>query len=801
MNTAAPVSGPLPAGGTTSSTPERQNGTPMHQRTVPHSVFRREPDPADSFIDLNRLLTILVRRARLIALSVALAVTLGITYLVFATSVYTSLTQILLDEDLSRYAEESEPSPQSSQQVDMRISSAVEILKSGRLAQRVVDDLKLADNETILNPPQSPVAVVKGWAKSLTSSTPAASEEALANGRREKAAATLQQSLTVERVGRSAVLAVSFRSTDPQLTAAITKRFAEAFFEDQLSANFTATEQASTWLQERLTDIQARAQEAALEVERYRSENGLTTARGELMSEQQLADLNSQLILAQADAASASARYAQFRAIVEQGPDKAIDNASIPTQQAGGSVLQELRERYNSVVKRAQDIAQNFGDDHPQAAALLAEKENLAGQIYRELQQLTASFRNEYEVARSREVSLRDSIGKVAGNNAEANRSSVRLRELEQKATALKALSESYLARFEQASQKQSFPIAKARVISDAGVPTSPSSPKKTLVLGLSLVLGLMAGGALTFVQELRERTFRLENDLRTILGLKPLGYLPQVGGSRKRKPAITGAKVVKTEPVPGEEDDVIPLERMTRVVLDAPRSAFAETLRNARLTSETMLHGRESRVIGVTSALPGEGKSTVATNFAALLAVSGKRTLLIDADVRRPGLSAMMKPPPQVGLVEVLQGEIPWMQAIKTDRRSQLTILPIALRTDDARRHEANELMSSVAMKQFIEEARQAYDYVVVDLPPLGPVVDAKAFEPLADGFLFVIEWGKTSTALVRELLAAEHRIEGKVLGAILNKADMSALPSYSDAGAAERHRDLYHQYYVDQV
>ncbi|WP_119255172.1 polysaccharide biosynthesis tyrosine autokinase [Shinella zoogloeoides] len=774
----------------------------MHQRTVPHSsILRREPDPSDSFIDLNRLLAILVRRARLIGLSVALAVALGVAYLLFATPVYTSQTQILLDEDLSRYAEESEPSPQSSQQIDMRISSAAEILKSGRLALRVVDDLKLSDNETILNPPQSPVAMVKGWAKALTSSGPDVPEEALANGRREKAAATLQQSLTVERAGRSAVLAVSFRSTDPQLAAAITKRYAEAFFEDQLSANFTATEQASTWLQERLTDIQARAQEAALEVERYRSENGLTTARGELMSEQQLADLNSQLILAQADAASASARYAQFKAIVEQGPDKAVDNASIPTQQAGGSVLQQLRERYNSVVKRAQDITQNFGADHPQAAALRAEKEDLAGQIYRELQQLTASYRNEYEVARSRETSLRENIDKVAGSNAVANRSSVRLRELEQKATALKALSESYLSRFEQASQKQSFPIAKARVISDAGVPTAPSSPKKTLVLGLSLVLGLMAGGALTFVQELRERAFRLENDVRTILGLKPLGYLPLVGGQKKRKPAMIGAKAVKAEPVPGEADEDIPLERMTRIVLDAPRSAFAETLRNAKLTSETMLTGHESRVIGVTSALPGEGKSTVATNFAALLAISGKRTLLIDADVRRPGLSAMMKPAPQIGLIEAVSGEIPWTQAVKTDRRSQLTILPIALGKDAARRHDGNELISSPAMKQLLNEARQAFDYVIVDLAPVGPVVDAKAFEPLADGFLFVVEWGKTPSNLVRDLLAAEHRIEAKTLGVVLNKTDMAALARYSDAGAAEKYRDLYDQYYTDNM
>ena len=777
----------------------------MHQRTVPHSsVFRRDPEPSDSFIDLDRLLAILARHARLIALTVALAVALGVTYLVFATPIYTSATQVLLDEDLSRYAEESEPSPQSSQQADMRISSAVEILKSGRMALRVVDDLRLADNEIILNPPQSPVAIVKGWVKSLTSlvsTGPDPSEADLLNGRRQKAAALLQQALSVERVARSSVVAVSFRSSDPQLAAAITRKYADAYLEDQLNANFDATEQATIWLQERLTDLQGRAQAAALEVERYKNENGLTSARGELMSEQQLADLNSQLIVAQADTASASARYNQFKAIIEQGAEKAVDNATIPTKETDTSLIQELRGRYIAVVKREQEITQNFGADHPQAAALRTDKADLTRQIYQELQQLTASYRNEYEVARSREDSLRESIEKVAGNNAVANRSLVHLRELEQKATALKLLSESYLSRYEQASQQQSFPIAKARVISDAGVPVSPSSPSKTMVIGLSLVLGLMAGGALTFVQEMRERYFRVEGDIRTVLGLKPLGYLPLVGGQKKRKPAMIGAKVVKPEPGSPEEEEVIPLERMTRVVLDAPRSAFAETLRNAKLASDVMLQGCESRVIGVVSALPGEGKSTVATNFAALLAASGKRTLLIDADLRKPSLSAMLQPTPQAGLVETILGEIPWNQAIKIDRQTKLAVLPIALRPGSGALHHTNELVSSPGMKRLIAEVRKAFDYVIVDLAPLGPVVDAKAFEPMADGFVFVVEWGKTPSALVRDLLTAENRIEAKVLGVVLNKTDMAALPRYSDFGGAEKYRQLYDEYYTESM
>ncbi len=438
-------------------------------------------EQSDGFIDLDRLVAAVFRRARLVTAFVVLFIALGAAYLLFATPYYTSMTQILLDENLSKYAEE-EPVPVNSQMLDTQIASAVEILKSGELALRVVDKLKLSENETILNPPRSPVDVVKEWLKTATglfSGGPEVTEAAARNGRRQKAAAIIQQSLAVERVSRSSVVAVAFRSSDPVLAATIARGYASAYLTDQLNANFEATERASVWLQERLTDLQQRSQAAALEVAHYRAENGLTAARGELMSEQQMADLNSQLIVAQADTASASARYNQYKSIVDQGPENAVKNATISSKEGDNSVIRDLRTRYLTVGKREREVSDNFGADHPQAVSLRTEQEDVARQIYQELQQLTASYKNEYEVAQSREASLRKSIQGIAGKTSDSSEQLVQLRELEQKAAALKTLYESYLGRYEQATQQQTFPIAKARVISEAGVPVSPSSPKK----------------------------------------------------------------------------------------------------------------------------------------------------------------------------------------------------------------------------------------------------------------------------------------------------------------------------------
>jgi len=769
----------------------------------PRTIFPAETRDSDTFIDLDKLWAAAIRRLRVIIICLVATVVLAGLYLFTAQPIYTALTQILIDDNLSRYAED-EQNSQTAQQIDNRMSSAVEILKSKALALRVVDQGKFDQNEMLVNPPRSPVDLAKGAIKSvvamLTPGGPPPSEELERLGRREKAAAVLQQSLTVERVGRSSVIALSVRSPDPQLSASIARTYAESYLTDQLNANFDASEKASLWLQERLNDLNTRSQQASLAVEQYKVEHNLVSPRGELLSAQQLSDLNSQLIVAQADAASASARYQQYRTIIDKGPEAAVENAVVSARETDNSVIQDLRKRYISINDREQGVVQQFGADHPQAVALKAEKEDVSQQIYRELQQLTGSFRNEFEVASSREKSLRDSIERVAGRNSEANVSMVQLHELEQKAAALKSLYESYLGRFEEATQRQSFPIAKARVISEAGLPTAPSSPRKTLTMALSVVLGLLIGGAAATLLEFRERFFRTGDDVQEKLGQRFLGYLPKVStalAEESQAPPVPPA-ATEGEAAAAPAGNPISFRRLMRIAVEAPRSHFAETLRNAKLACDIMLQDRKCRVIGVVSCLPGEGKSLVAANFAGLLAATGVRTLVIDADLRNPGLSRMLGSEPEVGLVEVILQKTSWTNAARVDRRSRLTILPMTMRSRNLAH--TSELLASSGMSQFLESIKETFDVIVVDLAPLIPVIDAKAFEPYVDGFVFVTEWGVTPVKAVQSVLRSEPQIASKTVGVILNKTEMSELHRYADPGAPERLRNSYASYYKDK-
>jgi polysaccharide biosynthesis transport protein len=775
----------------------------MHQRTFPlNSRVAVSQDEADRFIDLEQLIAIAWRQARLVGLCAALGLALGVLYLLFTPQVYTSYTNILLDENLARFAEDDRRPTAGRPEAESMISSEVEIMKSARLARSVVLSQRLHENPAFLSPQISPIAWVKGQIRAVLGMffstpvppSPGVSAEDL---KIQRATELLQNSITAERLGRSFVVALSFQSTDPQLAGAVTRAYANAYLSDQLDANFDATQRATVWLQGRLADLRENSQAAASEAERFKAEHGLTAARGELLSEQQLSDLNKQLILAQAETANAFARYSQYKSIIDSGPENAVRNATIPADQASNPALGDLRDlktRYLNVTKRERDIVSRFGEDHPQAVNLRREQEDMTRRIFEELKKLTESYRNEYEVAKARETSLRTNVGQMAGDSSTAGQSMVRLRELEQKAEALATLYQTYLARYEEVSQQRSFPIAKARVISEAVDPRSPSSPQKSMVLALSLVLGLFGGAGVAAYQEFRERFFRTGDDVRAALNVNFLGYLPVI--TRQPKPAKpVGAKAYNDS----RREEGEPLTpRILRVAINSPTSSFAETLRNAKLATDVVLQGTPCKVIGFVSVLPHEGKTTAAANFAGLLAANGARTLLIDGDLRNPGLSRALSIASEKGLVDAVVGEQRWQNAVKIDRSTKLAILPAAVRS---RLSHTSELLSGPGMRDLVEDARKSFDYIVVDLPPLAPVVDAKAFAPFADGFIMVTAWGATPRALVRSTLQSEPLINSKVLGVILNKTDMKKLARFGSLGGYEQYLDRYSSYYTDQT
>ena len=206
--------------------------------------------------------------------------------------------------------------------------------------------------------------------------------------------------------------------------------------------------------------------------------------------------------------------------------------------------------------------------------------------------------------------------------------------------------------------------------------------------------------------------------------------------------------------------------------------SRFTEAIRAIKLANDLNESGKANRVVGITSSLPNEGKSTIAVSLAQMMSQVGARTILVDCDLRNPSLSNALAPRAKIGLMDVIAEKVSFEEAIWTDRPTKMTFLPVGAKT---RLAHSSEILSSFAIKKLFEKLRESYDYVVVDLPPLAPIVDVRATAHLVNSFVFVVEWGRTKTDIVEHVLGHAHGVYKNLLGVVLNKVDMNTLGRYA--------------------
>jgi succinoglycan biosynthesis transport protein ExoP len=344
---------------------------------------------------------------------------------------------------------------------------------------------------------------------------------------------------------------------------------------------------------------------------------------------------------------------------------------------------------------------------------------------------------------------------------------------------------QNFLQRQQQANQGKSFPVQAARVISEADVPTAPSSPRKSLMMVVGLILGFAGGTAFGAVREFRDRFFRTGDQIRKELAIEFLGLVP----------IVTQRATDDHDQAAGSRRSLRTWQAMNYVV-EEPLSAFAETMRRIKIAVDMAHIDNGPKVIGVVSVLPREGKSTVSANLARLIASQGARTLLIDADLRGLGLTRVMASDAQSGLLEVLLENLDLATVARKDPKTKMVFLPSVARREIS--HTA-DVLASTAMGNFLAEAGASFDYIIVDLPPLAPVADASAFARHLDAAVMVVEWGGIARTIVRSTLASEPELASKMVGAVLNKVDVEKMKLYSDFGSNEYYYGRYSSYYTN--
>jgi len=317
-------------------------------------------------------------------------------------------------------------------------------------------------------------------------------------------------------------------------------------------------------------------------------------------------------------------------------------------------------------------------------------------------------------------------------------------------------------------------------------LPRGASSPKSTLTLIASVLFGGFFGLCFAALNELRERSFRLGTQITRELGFHFVGYLPNLRtGTRRRK----GGSAVGG---PAEIQDIV-RGQVLNAKANMSVTAFTETLKASKIALHDRRHAGRATVLGVTSILPGEGKTTYAVAFAEMLAASGSKVLLIDGDLRHPAASRLTAPTATAGLIDAVEGR-PWRALLQTDNRTGLAILPAATSLEQS---QISDPLTSAAMGRLLNEARDAFDHVIIDLPPLNPMVDALSILPWTDGFMLIVEWGRTPRRLVRTTIEREPQLESGLVGVVLNKVNFDRLARYSELGDSERYIRSYETYY----
>lgn len=744
--------------------------------------------PSDiQLIDLDRLWSIARRQARVMAICIAIGLVLGILYIVLTPRTYMATSQILIDQRMQSAVSDVAPISRSSE-LESEILNQTEILRSTRVARVVAQAEGLATDIDFLNPPPSFFSQVTSLI-TLPISTlfggPDGSEtRVLTEISVDSAATRLSNGIFVSRVGRSSVIRLGYQSHSPDLAYRIVNAYTQAFLQDQLNADLEASRDAADWLQQRLGELGESQREAALAVEQFRLESGLSFSLDEGLANQRLQALTSQLIIAQAETVRIRALSEQITQIIAAGPEMAGANVSlIAGSDADDPEVRELRTRFTSIEQRLGELIAVYGEDHPQVAALQRERVSVSAQLYTLLQRLNERYRGELSIAELRESGLRADIEAEGMTSATANQAQIQLNELQQRAAALGVLYNSYLSRYEETIQRQSFPIPAVRVITEPSRPSNPSGPRLMFSLAAFLVFGGIMGLGFGTLNELRERSFRLGSQLTRETGARFLGYLPKVRAAGGRRNG------------PNERPDSVHrnvLDQISDRRANAPTTAFVETLKATKITLQTLQHSGKGVAVGIASILPGEGKTTYSIALAEMLAADGANTLLIDADLRKCTATDILVPDADIGLPDVARGR-PWRQ-VMTYLDSGLAVIPASSRESAMR---GGDSLTTSSTQVMLEETRQLFDYVIIDLPPLGPVVDALSVLPWTDGFVLVTEWGKTPRRLVRSLFESEERMRDDVLGVVLNKVDFDKLARYSEPESSERYLNAYRSYY----
>ncbi len=669
---------------------------------------------------------------------------------------------------------------------DDTLRTQFEVLKARALARRVIEELKL-DQEEEFRPDEggavsSLLGGIRDW---LQPESPSGSDK-------DPLRAIIDNylgRLDVVPVRQARLVNISFRSEDPALATKVINSHAEHFIKQNLQFKVEATQEASEFLEENLTAMKIKLENADDKLQQYSQQNQiLFTEEGKNTATEKLRQLEEAYTKAQEDRIHKDS----YNRLVNDGQADALP------QLVGNNLITELTTKLADLQREHSQLSITFKPDYPAVLRIAGQIAQIRTSIDAEKVRVERVIRSEYSAALSRERLLSEELEKQRAVVNKINEDIIQYNIYKADAESVRQLYDGLQKRLKEASVSAGLTASNIRVVDRAEVPPFPIRPRKTLNLLLSLVVGLMFGIGLAFFQEYLDNSIKAPEDVSRYLNLPTLGMIPRLGslsGKRGYSYGRYGYGHAYGHLPEGNSagTDEEKRESVDLIVHESPSSLMAEAYRSLRTSLLLSSSGHAPRVIVVTSAAPSEGKTTTAVNLAISLTQTGSKVLLIDADMRKPRIQNVFSLSTSIGLSAFLAGASSLKDTIYETAIPGLMVIPCGVTPPNP-----GELILSTGFRRMLDVLREYFDYIVMDSPPVGNVSDARILGVTADSIILVVKAFSTSRHYAREAVTHLTNAHARIGGVVLNDVDVRRRSYYS---GHSYYRTYYSGYYGRQL
>lgn len=678
------------------------------------------------------------RHALLIACCILLCSALGVFALARSTLLYAS-TVIVSAERGTTFEFADMPLFGAPDVDDVWLMTQAELVLSDLIVTSAVEELNLAKDPRYLAAGRTYLDYLRGQKAAL----PDAIEAGVVEISAWFIVRDIQQSTAVDVVRSDTMIRITHYATDPQLAADVANALARAFASDGLASKLDAATLANQWIQSRVEELELSVRKADEAVQRYRDLNDLEGSEPGSLVREDLVRITQALSEATSSLAKAEARYDSLTLALVSGQKQAVI-----TEALKNTTSTELRRRYLEAQRMATALSASQGQDHAQTRRYQEEMLALERLMAEELGRIREGIRSQVAIERSRVEALQAEFEQALKDAGQAGAAEAGLRELEREYSSLERVYTEFLVRYQETLQTLPVPLNEAAVISPARAATHPASPSPSAILIVSLLAGAIIGTGISAFIQIRDKSVTDADALLSSYGVDLVGTLPNFGVRPRwmRKRNRTGLHVANGK---------------FSYAIDHPLSPYAETLRRAYLLISRDRDATLAKMIGVTSVLPMEGKSTFAVNLSLLLVSEGRKVLLVDASFNKRNLTSIVAPG------DILVSGDHREPRVFHDETTGLDFLSVS-QFRYARQNDLDGMLKACLEHAGLQ--RSSYDLVILDMPDLNTLrYHASAYEPVQD-LIMILAPRKTARKAVLRTLEENKFIKPRRLAAVLN-------------------------------